>query len=609
MTKRLPILLLISFGFFIVSITSMQTYAADLHPDIANAPGDCTPYATAWNANQSYLMTGSTSAERYNELVDAIECANDYGGAYSPDVVINDDIVLIDSIVTTIFGGNAFPEITSNLTIHGNDKAILRMPYSQKQYRFFHIQENGNLTINNFALIGGDSWGYAGAIFNSAGSLTMMNSVVANNQVSSSGGALYNDLGTMRIVNSEIFSNSTYAFINNEGNLIVVSSYINNNNGAVASTRGKFQLINSVVSGNINNYIVYIRGGEAKIINSSVVDNVLSGFSSLRVLTYGDPDEFSLDIVNTIIAGSVQGNDISIYYRAVPNVSVSGLSIVGDGSYQSANILNVDPMLSYNLVPELGSPAINAGNLAGLPADEFDLDNDGDTTEVIPIDIAGNSRVQDGAVDIGALESSFSAPTPTPAPPTPAPPTIIPTRIPSRTPHNTSIPSLTPTSTPVDYISPTPSPTQTRPFASLTPTPGIPLEDCQVFLQVWDADQVYVLSATDNWDRYEELVEAMICASLYSSEAVEVRKIRLNGDIELGDELYNRTSYRFSSTAFPTVDTLLHIDGNGYKIERLPSSSRGYRFLRVSWNGDLTIENLSLVNGTGGGVDPVVLFQ
>ena len=66
-----------------------------------------------------------------------------------------------------------------------------------------------------------------------------------------------------------------------------------------------------------------------------------------------------------------------------------------------------------------GSPAIDAGDALALPADTFDLDADGDTTEPLPLDIAGNPRVVDdpatpdtgigGPLDLGAYEYQPSA--------------------------------------------------------------------------------------------------------------------------------------------------------------------------------------------------------
>lgn len=56
------------------------------------------------------------------------------------------------------------------------------------------------------------------------------------------------------------------------------------------------------------------------------------------------------------------------------------------------------------LFPTAASPLTDAGSNNLLPADTTDLDNDGNTTEVIPFDSTGAARIQGGTVDIGAYE-------------------------------------------------------------------------------------------------------------------------------------------------------------------------------------------------------------
>jgi hypothetical protein len=58
-----------------------------------------------------------------------------------------------------------------------------------------------------------------------------------------------------------------------------------------------------------------------------------------------------------------------------------------------------------------GSPCVDAGDNNSLPADIYDLDGDGNTTEPIPFDLDANSRILDGnndgyaLVDMGAYEA------------------------------------------------------------------------------------------------------------------------------------------------------------------------------------------------------------
>ncbi|MHC4443470.1 MAG: LamG-like jellyroll fold domain-containing protein, partial [Planctomycetota bacterium] len=88
---------------------------------------------------------------------------------------------------------------------------------------------------------------------------------------------------------------------------------------------------------------------------------------------------------------------------------------VGEGNIGSdPNFVNLPEVVCPAEIVDLRlnvlSPAIDVGTNAALPPDAYDLDEDGDTTEPIPIDADGNQRVVDGdarddvRVDMGAYE-------------------------------------------------------------------------------------------------------------------------------------------------------------------------------------------------------------
>jgi hypothetical protein len=72
--------------------------------------------------------------------------------------------------------------------------------------------------------------------------------------------------------------------------------------------------------------------------------------------------------------------------------------IDADGPDDTYGTEDDDPRLTEK------SPAIDAGDNAALPPDEFDLDEDGDTAEPIPFDLDSRDRVVNEVVDIGAYE-------------------------------------------------------------------------------------------------------------------------------------------------------------------------------------------------------------
>jgi predicted outer membrane repeat protein len=140
-------------------------------------------------------------------LISAINTANASPG--TTDVIcltVSNYNVTTGPTVVTDWGNNAFPIITSPIIIKGNGATIERT--GANFFRFFYIQNTGNLNLQNIILSNGRSNAWdGGAIYNNGGSLTIVASKLQNNLTYDWGGAVYSS-GAVTIANSEFTGNS-----------------------------------------------------------------------------------------------------------------------------------------------------------------------------------------------------------------------------------------------------------------------------------------------------------------------------------------------------------------------------------------------------------------
>ena len=221
------------------------------------------------------------------------------------------------------------------------------------------------LTISGCTIRDNGASYYGGGMF-STGTVAVTNSVIANN----SGGGLYCD-GTTTIIASTIANNQSFG-IYNIGALTVRNATVAHNSGT------------GIHCGNFDT-----SWAAADLYNTIVAKN--GGFD-----IYAEEDPMLMT------GGTISGSH---------NLTGNSWGSIWDGA--NGNQVGVDPLLGewtkfdnglwgYPLL--FDSPAIDAGNNALLPEDTLDLDDDGDTTEPLPIDLAGKRRVNSGTVDIGACE-------------------------------------------------------------------------------------------------------------------------------------------------------------------------------------------------------------
>ena len=227
-------------------------------------------------------------------------------------------------------------------------------------------------TLSRVVLRGNQAFGYGGAVFAEGADLTLVNADVQANTAAYQGGGVVANNGDLSVVNSLVAGNRVDA--GDGGGLSL---------GDVSGT-----LVNVTVAGNTASGSgggAFVSGGSVSIRGSVFGSNeATSGVDEIAVAS-GSSAVF---IARTAVEGGVPN---------VPEVS--------DGGGNVAVVGFADPLAGdYRL--GAGSPALDAGNVTALPPDETDLDDDGDTAERVPVDLAGAARVQGAGLDLGAFEGA-----------------------------------------------------------------------------------------------------------------------------------------------------------------------------------------------------------
>ena len=290
------------------------------------------------------------------------------------------------------------------------------------------IYSSGTLTVTN-STFSGNSATYGGGIYNHPGTLTVTDSTISGNSAHS-GGGIYSYSGTVTVAGSTLSGNSTglYGYgggIHNRGTMTVTGSTISGNSathGGGIHSSGTLTVVNSTLSGNSAEGDSDGSGGGIRNDSGTLTltNSTLSGNSTYNRGggIYSSDLSSATTLNNTIVVENVASSGPDIYHGFG---SLSGShNLVGDGTGQSSlvqgkngNLVGtaaspIDPHLSdwselgngrwgHYLLP--GSPALNAGqNTLAVDA----------AGQSLVEDISGSARIQNGAVDIGALEGTMA---------------------------------------------------------------------------------------------------------------------------------------------------------------------------------------------------------
>jgi hypothetical protein len=283
------------------------------------------------------------------------------------------------------------------------------------------IENHGTINIDRCSITNNRG---GGSVYNS-GNLTMDNSVVAGHTwFTSSSGGIYNDGGIVVLRSSAISNNWSVqgGGIWNGGALFVTNSLINSNRSFYSDINtpaggiyniGYAVLVNTTISGNRAAGAaggIWNSGG-LRLLNCTVASNFVFGniynrpTSGGGVWNWFDSDVGVFQCRNTIIAGNHSTltnctfcpDDISGYMGSFGHNLVQDTNGWLNAGYEPSDLIGVDPKLgplqdnggpTWTHALLAGSPAIDAGDSAGAPAQ----------------DERGVPRPQGRGVDIGAFE-------------------------------------------------------------------------------------------------------------------------------------------------------------------------------------------------------------
>ncbi|MFC3615999.1 choice-of-anchor Q domain-containing protein, partial [Lutimaribacter marinistellae] len=259
--------------------------------------------------------------------------------------------------------------------------------------RHFTTGLDGSLEIRSLTLTGGNN----GSLYSDFNSITVIDSTITGNSSPGSGGAIQvGRFSELTVLNSLISNNS--AAVNGGGIFVPLDG-----NATV-------KIINSTITGNTavgrdggGIYMGRVDDG-IEITSSTISGNTAGGFGGGLAFGGTGADGAIREVSNSVIAGNAAG------VSATANVS-GGLNAL------AASFLSGDPRLGplqdnggpvQTMLPQAGSPLIDAGDDSLLPEDALDLDGDGNRIEPLPFDARGAERRQ-GPPDIGAVEVGRAA--------------------------------------------------------------------------------------------------------------------------------------------------------------------------------------------------------
>lgn len=264
------------------------------------------------------------------------------------------------------------------------------------------IQSSFATTLINSTVAANSTLGYGGGVASLGGTLTVDGCSISDNVAGVSGGGIYNVRGTVTLVRTNILGNTAV-----------------HSGGGIANS-GLMTLTQCIVSGNSATGSSTFGGGIASIHNTLTLnDTTVTGNVSVSAGGGVAGDGGTIALHNSLVALNQANTGADVYADSSVSLGsfigtsdgdpgfVRNPSDGGDGWADDPSTLGIDESANNDygdLRLRSDSPCIDAGDNTLLPADDFDLDGDGNVVEPLPIDLDGRPRVYGPQVDVGAYE-------------------------------------------------------------------------------------------------------------------------------------------------------------------------------------------------------------
>ncbi len=229
--------------------------------------------------------------------------------------------------------------------------------------------------------IANNTAGQGGGIHQYDGTLSVSHSTLNGNTAINEGGGIWIRAGSASVTHTTISGNAGIGGgIANRGSLSVIQSTIVNNTSPQPT------------KGGIDN-----TGAPPLVLKNSVVaGNTGDG-------TIANPDD---------IAGSIVSNNANFVGKAAATPGFAWPDLSFNAAFPALSSVlgplgsHGGPTQTHTPIVVSAGPLMDAGKIADIPLDEFDLDGDGDLAEPCSTDQTGRTRRHGPNVEIGAVEYS-----------------------------------------------------------------------------------------------------------------------------------------------------------------------------------------------------------